>query len=278
MDVNGTRFQLLLGCADWARCTADDGGSLGLICDPAGPPPDGMSPPTDPTVAWDSVRQELTLEPIPFAFVSARTDRPPRLSDRRGAGADTFGSFYWIDRSARAVLVQSSGAGASTFWPGPTAATPEPRSGAFSADCADAAPLRAHRSAVRRSPRTTSWCWAWSTRPACWCSICSRADRRHSCHGPPTSISRRLTWPRGRAAACSCSTARTAWRGSSTATSTSSPPPLSRRPPRRPGASWRKRHPRHHSRRRRATRSRWPMPRASAMMRSRSRPTPAAAS
>ena len=131
MDVNGTRFHLLLGCADWARCTADDGGSLGLICDPSGPPPDGISPPTDPTVAWDSVRQELTLEPIPFAFVSARTDRPPRLSDRRGAGADTFGNVYWIDRSARTVLVQSSGAGALTFWPGPTAATPEPRSGAF---------------------------------------------------------------------------------------------------------------------------------------------------
>ncbi len=132
MDVNGTRFALLLGCADWAQCTDENGGSLGLPCDPTSPPLESNSPPVDPAVAWDSTRSELTLEPIPFEFVSAPTDRPPQLSDRRGAGADTFGSFYWIDSSARTVLVQSSGTGlTSTFWPGPAAAAPDPPPGAF---------------------------------------------------------------------------------------------------------------------------------------------------
>jgi phage tail-like protein len=134
MDVNGTRFQLLLGCADWARCTDENGDPLGLICDPASSPPERDGSTDGPTVAWDSARHELTLQPIPFTFASAPTDRPPQLSDRRGGGGDSFGSFYWISATARAAEVQSSGTGlTSTFWPGPAAATPDPRPGAFSA-------------------------------------------------------------------------------------------------------------------------------------------------
>ena len=35
MDANGTKFHLLLGKADWERCTDEDGRGLG---DPLSPP------------------------------------------------------------------------------------------------------------------------------------------------------------------------------------------------------------------------------------------------
>lgn len=134
MDVNGSRFALLLGCADWSRCTDESGGSLGLICDASSPPGVAVSPPANSAVAWDSDRNELTLQPLPYQFVAGATARPPQLSDRRGAGRDSFGSWYWIDPTTRAVLVQSSGTGlTTTYWPGGGGSTGNPRLGAFGA-------------------------------------------------------------------------------------------------------------------------------------------------
>lgn len=143
MDVNGSRFALLLGCADWSSCTDEDNAPLGFNCDPASPP----GPPGRSGLAWDSTRQELTLAPLPYTFRPGLTDRPPQLTDRRGAGRDSFGSWYWIDPTARSVLVQSSGTGlTTTYWPGAAAATDDPRLGAFSATAppspTTSAPLR----------------------------------------------------------------------------------------------------------------------------------------
>src|SRR5439155_3978418 len=107
MDVNGTKFQLLLGRDDWKSCALED-------------------------VEWAD-RGELTLHPEAFRFPPARFDRPPRVEDRRGAGRDRFGNWYWIAADARTVLVDSSGTGATTvFWPGHEDCPPEPaRLGVF---------------------------------------------------------------------------------------------------------------------------------------------------
>ena len=144
MDVNGTRLHLLLGCADWSRCTDADGNPLVFACDDASPPAaaGAASPPGDTAVAWDFARQELTLRPVPFQFPAGRSDHPPKTTDRRGAGRDSGGNWYWIDPAARGLLVQSSGTGASTvFWPGSTAG-PEPRFGGFNASAATPMPPR----------------------------------------------------------------------------------------------------------------------------------------
>jgi len=45
------------------------------------------------------------------------THTPPQLEDRRGAGQDRYGNWYWIDNSGSELLVNSVGTGDTThFW------------------------------------------------------------------------------------------------------------------------------------------------------------------
>jgi phage tail-like protein len=112
MDINGTRFHLLLGQADWARCSVASG-----------------------AVAWSSERAELTLEPTLFRFPPpVRSPHP--VETRRGAARDQFGNWYWIAPAATQARVLSSGSRQVTeLWPVAEAvgAPVEPPSGAFRA-------------------------------------------------------------------------------------------------------------------------------------------------
>jgi phage tail-like protein len=127
MDANGTKFHLLLGRADWERCTDEDGRGLG----------DPLSPPADrdlPNAVYDERTQSLTLRPRLFLFTAAKNDRKPDLKDRRGAGRDRFGNWYWISADKREVLVESEGTrNISHFWsPGDDAVCArQAESGAF---------------------------------------------------------------------------------------------------------------------------------------------------
>ena len=99
MDANGTRFHLLLSREDWA---------------------DGK--PALPTgISWHEIRPdlaEITLEPRLFRFQAAPNDRKPEAADRRGAGRDRFGNWYWIDETRRKIRVLSVGSSTvSDFWP-----------------------------------------------------------------------------------------------------------------------------------------------------------------
>jgi phage tail-like protein len=126
MDVNGTRFKLLLGCEDWAACTDDGGHSYDLLWR-------STVPSGKPLLAWDRTADELTLLPEVFEFPAGRLDRRPRLVDRRGAGADVYGNWYWIGPDARTILVEFAGDGSTAqFWPGHGDCPPAPlRIGAF---------------------------------------------------------------------------------------------------------------------------------------------------
>src|SRR3954469_16912196 len=108
MDVNGTRFHLLLGLDDWARCTDDGSVPLRLV-----PGPGDGSP-----LRWDPARGEITLRPKLMPFRAGAGDTAPTLEQRRGAGRDRSGNWYWIDESVRAIRVRSVGSGlTSAFWP-----------------------------------------------------------------------------------------------------------------------------------------------------------------
>lgn len=108
MDVNGSRFQLLLGYDDWSRCTDEAGTALADLWER-----EQRERPAD----WDAARSELILRAGIFEFPPTRADRPPRPTDRRGAARDRYGSFYWIDEGRTRILVESVGSGqTSVFW------------------------------------------------------------------------------------------------------------------------------------------------------------------
>jgi phage tail-like protein len=58
---------------------------------------------------WDEKRSELILKPRIFQFVPPKSDRPPALTDRRGAACDRFGNWYWIGKDNEEILIHSAG-------------------------------------------------------------------------------------------------------------------------------------------------------------------------
>jgi hypothetical protein len=110
MDVNGTRFHLVLGREDWGRCSDERDRELDRVWRAA-------RGTRKPATAWDGKRRELTLQPGVFEFPAAKLDRPPRLSDRRGAGRDRYGNWYWIDSGSDAIRAYSAGSETTShFW------------------------------------------------------------------------------------------------------------------------------------------------------------------
>jgi phage tail-like protein len=109
MDVNRTRFQLLLGRADWSRCTDGSGRSLATAWGEDGGT--GIA-----QLEWFAARDELTLRGLTPRVVSAPADRAPVPDDRRGAARDRFGNWYWVDQSRTAIRVGSSKQPSTHFW------------------------------------------------------------------------------------------------------------------------------------------------------------------
>ncbi|HEY0365923.1 MAG TPA: phage tail protein [Pyrinomonadaceae bacterium] len=112
MDANGTRFHLLLGRDDWAQCTVETASgnkTLAEMWELLG---------SEPGLSWNEERNELTLEPRLFKFTAAPKDTFPLLENRRGAGRDRYGNWYWIDETSLKLRVRSIGSGQVTdFWP-----------------------------------------------------------------------------------------------------------------------------------------------------------------
>lgn len=99
MNVNGARFHLLLGAADWARCRpsttpASPGGGEGL------PPP--------PLPAWDAQRQDLGLPALATELPATAGERPLTLQARRAAAADRHGNVYRIGDDWGTLWVQAA--------------------------------------------------------------------------------------------------------------------------------------------------------------------------
>jgi phage tail-like protein len=93
-DVNGSRYQLLLGPEDWEHC---------------GPP---AHEPAKLTRAWsyDPGRQAVTLIPAPFTFPPIPGEPVLTSDDRRGATRDRYGHWYWIAPDGISIRVRWSGA------------------------------------------------------------------------------------------------------------------------------------------------------------------------
>lgn len=102
MNVNGSRFHLLLGQDDWNRCLARKEGE--------------MDKPS--ALAWDTVRNEVHLQNELIKLDATPGEIPFTLNARRSAAADRHGNIYWIDSDRTKLRVRSVGSDrASAFWP-----------------------------------------------------------------------------------------------------------------------------------------------------------------
>ncbi len=114
MDANGTKFHLLFGRDDWAQCLVDTASGKKTLAEVW----QLLPTETGSGLSWNEERNELTLEPRLFKFTAAPKDTFPTLENRRGAGRDRFGNWYWIDETSRKIRVRSRGSGETTdFWP-----------------------------------------------------------------------------------------------------------------------------------------------------------------
>ena len=110
IDVNGTRYHLLLGREDWASRGRTASGPLG---DQFATSEGGG----DAEASWDARRHEVTLGTRVFHFLSAPGNRTVNISERRGSAADRFGNVYSISASRTEIVVTSAGSRTTThFW------------------------------------------------------------------------------------------------------------------------------------------------------------------
>lgn len=114
MDVNGTKFHLLLNRRDWERCADADGTKLGEIWAKT----DAGESPENQQFDWNYEKNSLTLKKKIFQFKTSPKDVKPDLEKRRGAARDRYGNWYWIDETGTKIRVFSTGSNrASDFYP-----------------------------------------------------------------------------------------------------------------------------------------------------------------
>lgn len=123
-DANGSHFELLLGTADWGRCThavTDEGPERRLAegwAAPAGP--------DRPLLACEA--GALGLARRVSRFRAAATDTPADPAQRLGAAMDRHGSIYWVAAGGARIDVRSAGSGrVSTFATATPVEAPAPR-------------------------------------------------------------------------------------------------------------------------------------------------------
>lgn len=107
MDVNGTRFHLILSRQEWLACRVLEAGS-------------GAG-----GVAWDAKSAALTLDRAFARFPRSRRDAPLSPDARRGAGVDSYGNWFWIGHDRRSIHWRPAGSARSSLCWQPGAEPPE---------------------------------------------------------------------------------------------------------------------------------------------------------
>lgn len=100
-DANGSRFELLLGEADWGRCTATPEGGTRRTLGEAWTDTDAAE-----ALVYDRQLQSLMLAPRVAHFRAAPSDAPADPQRRLGAAADAFGNVYWVAEGGAHIAVQ----------------------------------------------------------------------------------------------------------------------------------------------------------------------------
>jgi phage tail-like protein len=126
MDVNGTRFHLLSGYADWSGCLAENGDALKHVWQEnegleAGDKEESGS------LAWNGAVDRIQLKQILPIFQSSVRQNHLKIDRRRGADQDEFGHWYWIGDDEASVRFLARDARESVlFWrPGMSLCEPD---------------------------------------------------------------------------------------------------------------------------------------------------------
>lgn len=130
MNVNGSRFHLLLGEADWGKCFVqvdkynndanharlkDAWSNAAMPFQPLTSPPTTIDP---PQLAWDVTVDELCLQSELIEIKPTLGETTLKLSARRSSAADGNGNIYWIGAAPTQLRVWSVGSDReSAFWP-----------------------------------------------------------------------------------------------------------------------------------------------------------------
>lgn len=132
MDVNSTKFHLLYGRNDWGRCKlAGATETLGVLWEEE----------QKPLLEWDPATASLRLRRSTPLFRRSGRKTPLSPEQRRGAGRDQYGNWYWIDEDERTIMFLPRDATQPVpYWSAawPVACAPQPP-GSFA--CKPAAPL-----------------------------------------------------------------------------------------------------------------------------------------
>src|SRR5262245_6216757 len=144
-DANGSRFELLLGAADWGRCTrtGDDGVVRSIASEWADPATRRRSP-----LAFDDASGALSLARRLSRFRAAPSDLPPDPARRLGAAADSFGSVYAVVDGGARIDVLAIGSRRTSLY-----ARADGAAGVASVMHGDFAPLKPAEPAVPRALR-----------------------------------------------------------------------------------------------------------------------------
>lgn len=112
MDVNGTRFHLIKGPADWGACREE------------------RAPGAAERLAYDEQLDALTLRPLLALYRPDRPSPPLAPGDRRGAGVDRWGNRYWIGADERSIWwAGPAGGRPGLYWSWAPPACPAPSGG-----------------------------------------------------------------------------------------------------------------------------------------------------
>lgn len=123
MNVNGSRFHLLLGEANWAACHAVDGEKRMLLADIWDDPMTIEQRRRVPE--WRRDLAAIALARLPQTLPPTQGESAIRLEDRRAVTADRHGNIYLVSNDRTAIVVQNAGQRTTTlFWPDPRGTVP----------------------------------------------------------------------------------------------------------------------------------------------------------
>ncbi len=120
-DANGSHFELLLGEADWGRCTHVDAEGVESTLAESWATASGRD---KLPLAFDADSGALSLAGRISRFRAAASDTPPDPATRLGAAMDAFGSVYWVAEGGARIDVLSSGSRTVSLYAPANAAPP----------------------------------------------------------------------------------------------------------------------------------------------------------